>query len=127
MCGIRKWQRDYGFEKTGKDVKNLIAPCGIRDHYKFTRKHLEKTGAVPIDEDASDAIKDPLYYKKLTEYNEKFLSLTDDIWQKEFIENGKDNSPDEKPKGNKNELSEDHSINKNGRLVRKENEISVDK
>ncbi len=89
MIGVRKWQRDYGFEKKGKEVHNLIAPCGIRDHYEFTRKLLEETKPIPIDEDAAEAIKDPLYYEGLTEYNKKFLSMTDDIWQNEFIGNGK--------------------------------------
>lgn len=92
MTGIRKWQLDYAYGKKGKEVHNLIAPCGIRDHYEFTRKHLEETKPIPIDEDAAEAIKDPLYYKGLTEYDNKFTSLTDDIWQKEFIGNGKNHN-----------------------------------
>ncbi len=88
MVGIRKWQRDYGFEKTGKDVKNMIAPCGIRDHYEFTHKHLEETKPIPIDTDAAEAIKDPLYYKGLVEYNKKFNSMSEVIWQNEYIRNG---------------------------------------
>jgi hypothetical protein len=87
MVGIRKWQRDYGFEKTGKDVKNLIAPCGIRDHYEFMHNHIEQSNAAPIDPDAAESIKDPLYYKGLVEYNNKFMSMTEPIWQEEFIGN----------------------------------------
>ena len=100
MVGIRKWQKDYGFGKSGKDVNNLIAPCGIRDHYEFTHKHLETTKPTPIDESAAEAVKDPLYYKGLTEYNKKFLALTDDIWQKEFINT--DNSHNGNGKSNYN-------------------------
>jgi MoaA/NifB/PqqE/SkfB family radical SAM enzyme len=85
MVGIREWQRDYGFERKGKEVHNMIAPCGIRDHYEFTRKHLEKTKPTPIDVSAAEAMEDPLYYKGLTEYGKKFLELTDDIWQKYYL------------------------------------------
>lgn len=91
MIGIRKWQSDYAYGKSGKDVHNLIAPCGIRDHYEFTRKHLETTKPMPIDESAGEAVKDPNYYKGLTDYNKKFLELTDEIWQKEFIDDGEKN------------------------------------
>ena len=87
MVGIRKWQKDYGYGKSGKDVKNLIAPCGIRDHYEFTRKHLEATKPTPIDGSAAEAVIDQGYYDGLTAYNKKFLELTDDIWQREFIGN----------------------------------------
>lgn len=99
MVGIRKWQKDYGYGKFGKDVHNLIAPCGIRDHYEFTLKHLETTKPMPIDESAAEAVKDPEYYKGLTTYNKKFLELTDDIWQDEFISDGKNDNKNEKPIG----------------------------
>ncbi len=87
MVGIRQWQKDYGFGKSGKDVNNLIAPCGIRDHYEFTHKHLETTKPTPIDESAAEAVQDPEYYKGLTAYNKKFSALMDPIWQREFIGN----------------------------------------
>ncbi len=113
MVGIRKWQNNYGYGKSGKNVKNLIAPCGIRDHYEFTRKHLEATKPMPIDENAAEAVKDPLYYKGLTEYNKKLLALTDDIWQKEFI-------------GNKKNNHENDNVNKNnGKNIPKENNESL--
>jgi len=114
MVGIRKWQRDYGFEKTGKDVKNLIAPCGIRDHYKFTHKHIEHTNAKPIDPDAAEAVKDPLYYKGLVEYNNKFMELTDPIWQKDFIGNGSDGSSPTTKVEMKQERKGTHSVNGDG-------------
>ena len=89
MVAIRKWQRDYGFRNRGEKVKNMIAPCGIRDHYEFTHDLIIKTGAKPIDPDADEAIKDPLYYKGMVEYDKKFLALTDDIWKHDYIGNGK--------------------------------------
>ncbi len=126
MVGIRKWQRDYGFEKTGKNVKNMIAPCGIRDHYEFTRKHLEETKPIPIDTDAAEAIKDPLYYKGLVEYNNKFNSMSEVIWQNEFIKSRNGKSDSQKGKNNTSGLSE-RSVNTNGKLVDKESEISINK
>ena len=124
MTGIRKWQINYGFKKKGKDVKNLIAPCGIRDHYEFTRKHLEETRPVPIDEDAAEAVQDPLYYKGLVEYNNKFMSLTEDIWQKEFIGNGNGKSSGTINSGNTDDLS-NKLISKNGKIIEKDINIPV--
>ena len=109
MVGIRKWQKDYGFGKSGKDVNNLIAPCGIRDHYEFTHKHLETTKPTPIDESAAEAVQDPEYYKGLTAYNKKFLELTDDIWQKEFI--NEDNNHNGNGKSNHNSNGKDELEN----------------
>ena len=86
MTGIRKWQRDYGFEKCGKDVGNLIAQCGLRDHYEFMRRHIENTKSAPIDENAAEAIKDKHYYSGLVEYDNKLKTLTEDVWREEFIE-----------------------------------------
>lgn len=126
MVGIRKWQCDYGFRKKGKEVHNLIAPCSIRDHYEFTRKHLEATKPIPIDNDAAEAIKDPLYYKGLVEYDKKFMSLTENIWKNKFIGNGKDKSTDKDKKEKINDLSK-HLINMNGKLIEKDNGISVEK
>jgi len=85
MKGIRNWQKDYGFGKSGKDVHNLIAPCGIRDHYDFTHDLLLKTKPKPIDENAAEAVEDPLYYKGMVEYDKKFQEITKDIWDTEFI------------------------------------------
>ena len=127
MVGIRKWQRDYGFEKKGKDVKNFIAPCGIRDHYEFTRKHIVQTGAKPIDPDAAIAIKDPEYYEGMVKYNEKFMKLTDPIWQKDFIGNGSEGSSPTAKIDIKDEEKGDHSVNGNGILVESEEEVAVGK
>jgi MoaA/NifB/PqqE/SkfB family radical SAM enzyme len=85
MVGIRRWQREYGYEKTGKEVRNLIAPCGIRDHYAFAREHILATHAEPIDADAAEAISDTEYYEGLVDYDNTFMRLTDPIWRKEFL------------------------------------------
>lgn len=127
MAGIRKWQRDYGYEKKGKDVHNFIAPCGIRDHYNFTHKHITQTGATPMDPDAAEAIKDPLYYKGLVDYDDQFMSLTEPIWQKQFIGNGviKPSSPVGEIEL-KNDVNESHLFNGNGKPEKKEGAV-IDK
>ncbi len=127
MAGIRKWQRNYGFQKTGKNVKNLIAPCGIRDHYEFTHQHILDTKAVPIDPDAAEAIKDPLYYNGLVEYNNKFMSLTGPIWQKEFVGNKSDGADGTSGAEKKNEDKGNHSVDGNGTLVEREEEVTIGK
>ena len=87
--GIRSWQYDYGFKINGDAVKNLIMPCGIRDHYEFTRRHLEAAKPVPIDEEAAEAVNDLLYYRGLVENNNILYSLTEKIWNDEFKGNRK--------------------------------------
>lgn len=108
MVAIRDWQRDYGFRKRGNNVKNMIAPCSIRDHYDFAHDLIKKTGAKPIDEDAAEAIKDPLYYKGMVDYDQKFQALTSPIWQNEYVKsNGK-----LKVSGNGQlDSKEDHELN----------------
>lgn len=127
MTGIRNWQRDYGFEKSGKDVKNLIAPCGIRDHYEFTRKHIVGTKAVPTDPDAAAALKDPEYYEGLVEYNKKFMSLTEPIWQKEFIKDGSKEPPAHDEPETKYRDEGTHLVDGNGKLVESEEEVTAGK
>ena len=126
MTGIRKWQLEYAFGKKGKEVHNLLAPCGIRDHYEFTHKHLVKTKPVPIDNDAAEAVKDPLYYEGLTEYNKKFLELTEDIWKNDYIGNGNGKSYYKNEKEKSKELSKKF-VSNNGKLIENEEEISINK
>ena len=119
MAGIRNWQREYGFRKKGDEVKNLIAPCSIRDHYEFTHKLIKDTGAKPIDADAAEALKDPLYYKGLVEYDKKFMSLTEDIWRDHYI-NGKKAKVTSDKDGNIIKLDHKLSISGNGQAKKKE-------
>lgn len=84
--GIRQWQSDYAFRRTGEDVQNMIAPCSIRDHYDNAHKVITETNAKPIDGPAAEALKDPLYYEGMVNYNKKFSDLTNDIWKKVYIE-----------------------------------------
>jgi len=122
MKGIRKWQLDYAYGKSGKDVHNLIAPCSIRDHYEFTHNLISKTKPAPIDENAAEALEDPLYYKGMVEYDRKFQELTEGIWQKEFIgEESETNTPANR-NGNGNgkagkESEGELKITKNGKLI----------
>ncbi len=127
MVGIREWQSEYGLKKSGKDVHNFIAPCGIRDHYEFTHSHILRTKAQPIDPDAAEAIKDPLYYEGLVAYNNKFNSMTEPIWQKEFIGNEGGLSSHSTGIHKDDESESSHSINGNGKIVESEEEIPVGK
>ncbi len=78
---IRKWQFEYGFEKHGKEINNWITPCPIRDHHKFAHNIIKETGAIPIDEQAKQAINDPIYLEKMNEYNENVSNITKEIWE----------------------------------------------
>lgn len=82
---IRHWQRDYGYGKCGKEIKNWIAPCSIRDHYANASRVIKQTAAIPIDEYADESINDPSYYEGLVKYNKEFRALTDDLWGKLYI------------------------------------------
>ncbi len=85
MIEIRKWQRNYGFEKKGKEVCNLIAPCGFRDHYDITYNMLKKIKPIAIDEDAKKILNDKSYFDGLLKYDKEFISLTENIWQNDFV------------------------------------------
>lgn len=85
MAGIRKWQREYGFRKRGDEVSNMMAPCPVRDHYEFAYGLLQETGARPINKEASEALKDPLYHEGMGEYGREYRALTRGIWQRDYI------------------------------------------
>lgn len=84
---IRKWQADYGYEKPPKEHQNWIMPCIIRDHHKKFREIVDEVGAKGIDVPSNDSLKDKDYYEGLLKYDEDFSKLTEEIWQKHYIEN----------------------------------------
>ncbi len=110
MKRIRNWQVNYGYGKSGKDVHNLITPCGIRDHYEFTRKVIIETNAKPIDADAAIAMRDQAYYDGLVNYDKRFAALVDDIWEKEFIGDGVDKQHNDKIKENEKILVDENEL-----------------
>jgi len=86
FCQGREWQFQYGYDGNGT-TRNWLAPCSIRDHY---REHLERirssTNIMPEDENAAVALTDPDYQRKMKEYDEQYLALTNPIWKREFLE-----------------------------------------
>ena len=80
----RKWQESYGYGK--KIPENWLAPCSIRDHYENFRKNILTKDAKPEDRNAEEALKDPEYYERLKEFDEKLHKLTKPIWQKKYLE-----------------------------------------
>ncbi|MGB9893122.1 MAG: radical SAM/SPASM domain-containing protein [Candidatus Saccharicenans sp.] len=88
FADIRKWQRDYGYrrhhQKEGP-VKNWIMPCPMRDHFRDMYELLKKHRPRPIDENAAEALKDPEYYKGLTEYNVQVAALLDPVWEEKYV------------------------------------------
>ncbi|MCP2621215.1 hypothetical protein NLC30_04310, partial [Candidatus Aminicenantes bacterium AC-334-E05] len=47
---------------------------------------IRKTGAKPANKDAEQALQDPEYYKRLMNYGEELRKITDEIWEKEYLE-----------------------------------------
>jgi MoaA/NifB/PqqE/SkfB family radical SAM enzyme len=82
---IRAWQRAYGYGKPPSEVKNQIAPCAIRDHYKMAYRVIRKFGAKPIDEDAAAALEDPDYRRKMIEYGKAVEAITGPIWEERYV------------------------------------------
>ncbi|MCP2519638.1 radical SAM protein [Candidatus Aminicenantes bacterium AC-708-M15] len=84
--GIREWQKEYVLEKSPSEMGNIIIPCAIRDHYEIMYELIRKTGAKPANKDAEQALQDPEYYKRLMNYGEELRKITDEIWEKEYLE-----------------------------------------
>lgn len=77
---LRDWQLDYKAKK-----RNGLAPCPNRDHHDELEQLLRKYEPEPIDSNAAETLTDPEYTNGLKAYNQKFQSLTDEIWQKHYI------------------------------------------
>lgn len=80
----RKWQRDYGLDNWEKP-DNWLMPCSIRDHYKFFRDFVLPKEAKPEDQNAKEALESDDYFEVLKDYDEELASLTEKIWQKEYL------------------------------------------
>jgi len=80
----RNWQRRYALDHLD-DPQNMLMPCSIRDHYKNFRTNIittENRGEDPY----SDAIlKDIGYYQRMIEYDKELSSLTEPIWEEEYL------------------------------------------
>lgn len=84
--GIREWQQQYALNGPADRMGNIIVPCAIRDHFEMMYDLINRTQAQPADEAAEQAIGDEDYYRGLVEYGKKVKNLTNEIWEKEYLE-----------------------------------------
>ncbi|MBW1990062.1 MAG: radical SAM protein [Deltaproteobacteria bacterium] len=82
---IRKWQKDYGYKKPAEEKKNWLAPCPMRDHFRFMESAIRTHGAWPITKEARQALEDPDYIKGLAEYGDRYRALSEPIWQRDYM------------------------------------------
>jgi MoaA/NifB/PqqE/SkfB family radical SAM enzyme len=80
----RQWQKDYGLDNWSKP-DNWLMPCSIRDHYEFFRNAVLPKEAKPEDENARGALESIEYFEALKDYDQELQSLTEKIWQKEYL------------------------------------------
>lgn len=85
MEDIREWQKDYGFQKSAREIKNWILPCPIRDHYSDLRKLIDKDKPIPIDKLAAELLEDEKYKEELIKYDQDLAKTFDPIWKKEYL------------------------------------------
>jgi MoaA/NifB/PqqE/SkfB family radical SAM enzyme len=81
---IREWQDNYKKNGNGKRVKNLFAPCPIRDHYAFARDLIDRFKPKPLDEEAARSLRDPDYYAGMVDFGRKTADLLNPIWEEEI-------------------------------------------
>ncbi len=89
LAAVRGWQRRYGYDGDGSaGMKNLLAPCPVRDHYLEFRRLVEAHRAEPEDAPARDALSDEEYFRGLVSYGEEFSRLSGPVWESEYIRDG---------------------------------------
>jgi len=83
---IQKWQSDYGYGNREYWSGNYIMPCPIRDHYPTMRKFIDKHKPRPIDKSAEEALADPQYLKRLSDFHKRLKELSDPLWEQQCRE-----------------------------------------
>jgi MoaA/NifB/PqqE/SkfB family radical SAM enzyme len=84
MKNGRKWQLGYGLENRHKPG-NWLMPCSIRDHYEIFRNSVLTENAKPEDRAALEALESKEYFKVLQKYDQELQSLTEKIWENEYL------------------------------------------
>ena len=82
---IREWQDEYGYAKEADETGNWLVPCVIRDHYDEFLKAATSCNAEPIDQEAQQALDDTEYHKGMVQYGKDYASLTEPIWNQEYL------------------------------------------
>jgi MoaA/NifB/PqqE/SkfB family radical SAM enzyme len=88
---LRAWQDRYSNEKNytqGGWHGNWLMPCPNRDHHAEFKEILRANRAVPIDEPAEAALRDPDYHRGLEAYNRAVAELLDPIWKEQYLKPG---------------------------------------
>ncbi|MCE5260294.1 MAG: radical SAM protein, partial [Chloroflexi bacterium] len=81
--GIRAWQKDY-MDKHG----NVLAPCPYRDHHNELQQIVREYEPEPIDGGSLAALTDPEFAQGLTAYGQQVMNLTNEIWEKGYLQVG---------------------------------------
>jgi MoaA/NifB/PqqE/SkfB family radical SAM enzyme len=85
MKNGRQWIYNYG-QASPENPNNWLMPCSIRDHYANFRENILPDHAKGETKEAEESLKDPNYYKTLVEYDKRLEELTEDIWEKEYMQ-----------------------------------------
>jgi MoaA/NifB/PqqE/SkfB family radical SAM enzyme len=86
LKAVRKWQGEYGYLQPSHQVGNEITPCPIRDHHRNFYEIVKEHNARPINPEAAEALEAKEFIEGLCQYGKRVAELTDDIWDKEYIE-----------------------------------------
>jgi len=84
MKNGRKWQLEYGLGNRHKPG-NWLMPCSIRDHYEIFRNSVLTENAKPEDRAALEALESKEYFEVLQKYDQELQSLTEKIWENEYL------------------------------------------
>lgn len=80
----RKWQKNYSLDKLHKP-NNMLMPCSIRDHFDNFMKNIITSDNSGEDKVAESILHDKHYYNRMVNYDKKLKSLTEEIWNKEYL------------------------------------------
>jgi MoaA/NifB/PqqE/SkfB family radical SAM enzyme len=83
---VREWQTEYGYMQPSHLVGNEITPCPIRDHHRRFCQIVKEHQARPINAEAAEALEASGFVQGLSQYGKEVGELTDDIWDKEYLE-----------------------------------------
>ncbi|MCK9159380.1 MAG: radical SAM protein [Bacteroidaceae bacterium] len=85
MINGRNWQNKTQLDNR-MHADNLLMPCSIRDHYENFRSHILTKESRGADSVANEILKDKEYYDNLVKYDKDLENITEDIWEKEYLE-----------------------------------------
>jgi MoaA/NifB/PqqE/SkfB family radical SAM enzyme len=90
---IRTWQNLYGYAQPPRKVGNFVTPCPMRDHHDVGHSIIKRFKARPMDENAAAALEDAEYRERMRQYGREITSLTQDLWEEEYLSHEKEKEP----------------------------------